>query len=648
MVPRRDNRWLIGLVLLLLLAAGLRFYRLDAQSFWNDEGNSARLSERSIDLIIEGTASDIHPPFYYLLLHGWRRLVGDSEFGLRLLSAFLGVGLVALTAALAGRARAGNEVSSRGSPRVVLLVALNPALVYYSQETRMYQLLAFLAVLAMVLLLVWLERPAASPARRASLWLPAAYVLVLTAGLYTHYFFPAVLAVHGLLVLFLAGRHLRRLLAWLGMVGAALLLYSPWLPIFVRQAGGRPAVREPVPVFMASSGRWLAFGDTLTEDAAGWLFVALFFLVIGGLLLRPASHGRYRLVGLAGLVVPVFLMWLLGTTRPPFYKFMLMAAPPLAMLAGRGWWAAGQGWGTSGQKRPVTAGGRLLAMVLVVLIIWGAARSLNNMYHDPAYARADYRAMAARISAEDHPNAGIILNAANQWEVFTYYHQDGAPVYPLPRGYPDPAQIDAELAEIAGRHDRLYLILWGEAERDPERLVERWLDAHAFKARDEWLGDVRFITYAVPDEPAAAMARPTDYVFGDPAGRPAIELLGYALRSATVAPGDIIQLTLFWQTAEPLDTRYKVFLHLVDDSGQIVAQRDSEPGGGLSLTTTWPPGETIVDNHGILVPVDLSPGRFTLLLGLYDLIDPAVRLPATTDGTVIDAIPLETIQVTGD
>ena len=79
------------MVALLLLAAALRFHRLGAQSFWNDEGNSARLSERSLQLIVEGTASDVHPPLYYLLLRGWRELAGESEFGLRSLSAFAGI-----------------------------------------------------------------------------------------------------------------------------------------------------------------------------------------------------------------------------------------------------------------------------------------------------------------------------------------------------------------------------------------------------------------------------------------------------------------------------------------------------------------------------------------------------------------------------
>ncbi|MCA9998349.1 MAG: glycosyltransferase family 39 protein [Anaerolineales bacterium] len=91
----------MALLFVLLLALGLRFYRLDAQSFWNDEGNSVRLSERTIPLIIEGTASDIHPPLYYLLLRGWRELLGETEFGLRSLSAFAGVLTVAGVVGLA-------------------------------------------------------------------------------------------------------------------------------------------------------------------------------------------------------------------------------------------------------------------------------------------------------------------------------------------------------------------------------------------------------------------------------------------------------------------------------------------------------------------------------------------------------------------
>ena len=213
--PRATRLSLLA-VLILLLATGLRFHRLDAQSFWNDEGNSARLSERPIAAILEGTASDIHPPLYYLALHGWRALLGDSEFALRALSAFAGVLTVAVVFVLAKRGRSQYSVGQsekRSDPLTTdpltteywllatenwqlpaaLLAAASPVLVYYSQETRMYALLALLAALSTWALLAW----RGGAGRR---W-AVAYVLLAAAGLYTHYFFPAVMVAQGLVVL---------------------------------------------------------------------------------------------------------------------------------------------------------------------------------------------------------------------------------------------------------------------------------------------------------------------------------------------------------------------------------------------------------------------------------------------------------------
>ena len=197
---RIKRRFLAAALFILLLATALRFYRLDAQSFWNDEGNSARVSERSLALILEGTASDIHPPLYYLLLRGWRELLGDSEFGLRSLSAFAGVAVVALVVDLGRVAYPG-----RGRPTALLaglLAALSPALIYYSQEARMYALLALWAALSTLLLL-------RLPGRAYSHRLALAYVLTSAAGLYTHYFYPAVLLWQNILVLIHIGHEAR-------------------------------------------------------------------------------------------------------------------------------------------------------------------------------------------------------------------------------------------------------------------------------------------------------------------------------------------------------------------------------------------------------------------------------------------------------
>jgi mannosyltransferase len=628
-------------ILILLLATGLRLHQLAAQSFWNDEGNSARLSERSLDLIIEGTASDIHPPLYYLMLRGWRELVGESEFGLRSLSAFAGVLTVAGVMGLG--AVIGKRLTVNGKRLTVgvagLVTAVSPPLIYYSQEARMYSLLAMWAVLSTLVLLKLLEkiRRGGAEAQRKkdnSLRLCAsALILLITAGLYTQYFFIPVLVFHNLLVLVWVGARWRpdrflkpvrsALVQWIGIMTAVFILYLPWLPTFIRHSGRSGAgFGEPVEFFQDVL-LWLPFGETIEATAVPWPLLAVWIMAGLGLI----GFWRWGSRAWLGLLLPPLFMWATGATQSEFHKFMVVSVPFLALLAGFSfhWWP---------RFKPLPA-------LLLLIALFGMGQSLLNLYNNPAYARADYRGIVAQIASENHPNAAIILNAPNQWEVFTYYHDEAdAPVYPLPRGFPDPAQLEPELEQIVSRYDRLYVLFWGDAQQDPERLVERWLDRHAFKAREEWVQDVRFVTYAVPPDGATEMETAVSTPFG-----PHITLQGYTVGSDTAVPGDILPITLFWETAEPLNTRYKVFIHLVANDGPPLAQRDSEPGGGLALTTTWMPGETVVDNHGLFLPPDLPPGQYRLWLGLYDLTDPAARLPVLVAGETADMLLLTTITV---
>jgi hypothetical protein len=565
--------------------------------------------------------------------------LGDHEFGLRSFSAFAGVLTVAATMAL-GRWLAGRRLALVAG----FLTAVHPALVYYSQETRMYALLGLWAVLSTLFLLRveigdWRLESDNWQLTINNWQLTIAYILLLTAGLYTHYFFPAIIATHAIIMVLPNLRPLpqalRRLLYWLPLPLIALLLYTPWLPIFLRQTNGRPSLDfSAFFQFLVDSGNWLAFGETLPrgEGAAG--IVLLVILAV--------ANGRSRtLIPLIATTIPLLFMFAAGSIAAQFFKFLVGVVPVLCLLIGF----------TIYDLRFTIFRSKLQALrptlhFFSALLITGycllITLSLHNLYTNPAYARADYRGIVARIEAEDHPNAGIILDAPNQWEVFTYYHREGAPVYPLPKSVsqPTPEAIAAELSQIASQHDRLYAIFWGEAQRDPERLVERWLDEHAFKAIDIWVIDVRFVTYAVPAEAAVEMETAVSLPFGD-----TITLNGYAFNSDYPYPGEIAQVTLFWQTSAPISQRYKIFLHLLDANGQLIAQRDSEPGGGLKPTTTWQPGEVIVDNHGLLIPADAPLGPYTVLLGLYDLNDPNQRLPIQTDTGEVDAFPITTFAI---
>ncbi|MCC6905504.1 MAG: hypothetical protein IT326_06640, partial [Anaerolineae bacterium] len=176
---------------------------------------------------------------------------------------------------------------------------------------------------------------------------------------------------------------------------------------------------------------------------------------------------------------------------------------------------------------------------------------------------------------------------------------------------------------------------------DPERLVERTLDARAFALGSELYGGVRFVTYAVPGPVATTPQATLNAAFGTP---PAIRLTGYALNTSEASPGDALGLTLFWSTDTPVDARLKVFVHLIGPDGKLVAQHDSEPANGLRPTDGWSTGETIADNHGLLIPPGAVPGTCRLVVGLYQF--DGTRLPLMLAGTPAgDALTVQEIRI---
>lgn len=625
---------------LLLLASILRFYHLTAQSFWADEGNSISLAQRSLYLVTRGAAYDIHPPLYYYLLWGWIRIWGDGEFAVRALSAVLGVALVYVTWLLGCRL---------GGQRIGLiatfLTAISPFQVYYSQEARMYILAALLGVLSVYFCVRLLEE--IHRGRTARLLLSVGWVLTIAGGLYTHYSFLGIVLLQNVVfVLWLTkgrkqGNIWPPMLNWAGMQLAVLVLYSPWLPIAYRQTTGWPALNPAYgPGFIADEMiRLLSLGQTMKSGGAtNWLLAGFAVIFLLGLLpskqaVRPTSLLFDVLLPGFYSMTPALLMIVLSLTGRPAYrpKFLLVASPAFCIVLARGIL-------TMWELRPRWL--RLAAVIAIILVSVTSFLALRNYYFDPQYARDDYRGIVRMISKMERSGDAILLNAPNQWETVHYYYQGEMPLYPLARQRPlDPGQTAAELEAILAQHDRLFVLYWATDESDPTRFIETWLDAHTYKASDTWYGRVRLAIYAVPRPASAVDMHPLDVRLGQ-----AIALRGYTVINPTVAAGDILQLTLFWETLEIPPARYKVFVQVLDNQDRIVGQHDSEPGGGLHLTINWKPGEQITDNYGILIKTDTPPGIYRLVVGMYELFT-GNRLPvydhSQPHGDMVVLTPIE-------
>jgi hypothetical protein len=97
-----------------------------------------------------------------------------------------------------------------------------------------------------------------------------------------------------------------------------------------------------------------------------------------------------------------------------------------------------------------------------------------------------------------------------------------------------------------------------------------------------------------------------------------ISLRGYQVDTKSVSPGQILSLSLYWETIAQPDRDYKVFVQLMSPEGQLVAQRDSQPLDGFRPTSTWRPGQEITDRYGLLLPDALPSGVYQLVVGMYD------------------------------
>jgi len=191
----------------------------------------------------------------------------------------------------------------------------------------------------------------------------------------------------------------------------------------------------------------------------------------------------------------------------------------------------------------------------------------------------------------------LLLDSGLQDGIVPYYYRGSAAIVPW---WP---QLDG--MQAANLPPRIFASLWGSGE------AEQWLARNLYPIENRWFGSVRLGTYASPVSGSQAAA--SRAAFGD-----SIHLASFTAAPVTLHPGDVLRLGLKWETAQTLSIRYKVFVHLLDAQGSVIAQRDAEPMADLAPTTTWKIGETIVDLHGIMLPANVQPQSLRIAVGLYN------------------------------
>lgn len=127
-----------------------------------------------------------------------------------------------------------------------------------------------------------------------------------------------------------------------------------------------------------------------------------------------------------------------------------------------------------------------------------------------------------------------------------------------------------------------------------------------------------------------------------------IALAGYTLAPSEVRPGTDLDLTLYWRALQPTQSSYKVFAHLVDDSGKLWAQHDGIPRHWEYPTSSWQAGEVVPDHLALSISPETPAGNYHLFVGMYDAATQQ-RLPLQVNGERKqgDTLELATVEVGG-
>jgi hypothetical protein len=96
-----------------------------------------------------------------------------------------------------------------------------------------------------------------------------------------------------------------------------------------------------------------------------------------------------------------------------------------------------------------------------------------------------------------------------------------------------------------------------------------------------------------------------------------LALLGAKTAATTVAPGDEIPVEMMWQAVQSPGEPLVVVLQLLDQAGHVAAGLEAQPLDGRYPTQAWIQGEVVRDRHTLTLPVNLAPGSYRLIAGVY-------------------------------
>jgi len=467
----------LALLAIFVVGLALRLYALGSESLWWDEVYAIREMAHPGPLeIVRLSSTDNNPPLFYLILHYWVLLAGDSEFSVRLPSALAG-GLAVLL-----MYRIGTLLFDRSAGLLAAsILALSAYHVRYAQEARAYGLMVFLTLLSFYF---FLRLTMGGVSRYASV----GYVISTALLMYTHFYGVFLIAAQAIYVL-VSREDLRR---WIVPAGALALLYVPWVVLLAITVlspegawqSGTTWIPEPTLADVTQILRAYSGSIPLT--------IVLALLAVYGTVrtIRGQRPAAYLL--LAWLLVPIVVPFLVSHLYRPMLadRFTIAASPALYLLVTQGF---------AGLKGLAYRERRYAPALLLVIVAALSVASLTGYYG--AVTKQPWREVAGYV--DQHARAG---------DVVIFYWAGGMLPFDYYSNRPD-MEREAFLTEedtslrrtvsttVRG-HDRVWLVMVWESGRAkkvlPRRLTRLYGEAtyrEVYAVTDPYNSEVATIPY---------------------------------------------------------------------------------------------------------------------------------------------------------
>jgi mannosyltransferase len=389
------------------LGLAVRFASLGVQSYHHDEVITVmRVIPGSFgDMLRVVKNSESNPPLYYVFAWAWAKAFGGGEVGIRSLSALFGAATVPV-AFLAAR----EALSARAGLIAAAIAAVNPMLIWYSQEARSYALLVLLGSLSLLFFLRALQR---EKGRDLALW-----ALASAGALCSHYFAVFAVAIEAAWLLVALRRRWRSVVpavVGVGLVGLALLpLISAQVnPKHIGWIDGTPLLSR-----LFQTGVSFLAGETghviAEPPRERYALVAAIAAGIASLLLALRGSGRERRAALPPLAVGLGVALLAAGAAFAGKDYvvernLLPALVPLLVVAAIG-------FASDGARRI----GVVCATVLCAYWLGFAVYVART----PNLQRPDFRELAERLGPPARPRAIVGWKLAA--DPLRYYLDDGS------------------------------------------------------------------------------------------------------------------------------------------------------------------------------------------------------------------------------